>query len=276
MDSYSVQQQTMDQNHMDPHRRTSASPKVLLIDDEPVMRKTARASLERAGFAVDDAANARDGLAKLKASPPDVVVVDALLPDLHGFQIVKQIRAGGGRMPIVAMSAYYCGPGWAADVKDSFGASAYLEKPFRMEQLVELCTRLHGGTGFDEDPSGMSKLSSPALDLARRGIDAFRRRELPAAAEALRGALVLEPGQPAVSGWLGVVFAAAGRDLEAVPLLERAATVERPSWETLRNLALVCERSGFRRKALEAWARTLAAAPAGPAREEARERLAAG
>ena len=265
--------QVMDANHMNSARRT---PSVLVIDDEPVMRKTARTALERAGFQVDDAANARDAMAKLKASTPDVVVVDALLPDLHGFQIVRQIRAAGGRMPIVAMSAYYCGPGWAADVKDSFGATAYLEKPFRMDQLVELCTRLHGGAGFEEDPTGMSRLSSPALDLARRGIDAFKRRDLAAAAEALRGALVLEPGQPAVSGWLGVVFAAAGRDLEAVPLLERAATVERPSWETLRNLALVCERSGFRRKALEAWARTLAAAPAGPAREEARERLAAG
>jgi CheY-like chemotaxis protein len=265
----------MDANHIGSFRLTRTPPTVLVIDDEPVMRKTARAALEKVGFAVEDAANGRDALSKLKQKTPDVVVVDALLPDLHGFQIVRQIRAAGGRMPIVAMSAYYCGPGWAADVKDSFGASAYLEKPFRMEQLVELCTRLHGGATFDEDPTGMSKLSAPAMDLARKGIEAFRRRDLPAAAESLRGALALEPGQPAVSGWLGVVYAAAGRDLEAVPLLERAGTVERPSWETLRNLALVCERSGFRRKALEAWARTLAVAPAGPARDEARERLAA-
>jgi CheY-like chemotaxis protein len=256
-------------------RVASAAPRLLLVDDEASVRKTARAVLEQARFEVREAASGREAWQALGSWQPDLVILDAMLPDIHGFALVREMRAQGLTVPVIAISAYYRGGGYADDVRESCGVTAYLEKPFRMSDLVALVERsLVAPAGGP--PLTDAALSSGATMLLRTGVDAFGRRDLAASASALRGALELEPTSAIVAGWLGVVYATGGRHLEALPLLERAAAADGASWQNLRNLALACERAGFRRKALEAWARTLAAAPAGPPREEARERLAAG
>jgi len=247
--------------------------RVLVVDDEAVIRKTVRAALERAGFAVEEALSGGDALRRLAERPSDVVVLDAMLPDIHGFEVCKQIRQSGLTLPVIATSAFYSGAGYAEDIRQSFGASAVLEKPFPVRELVALVERLADGAGRAK-PAEVA-LSADAAERLARGIEAFKSGDFRSAALALRAAYTLEPRSRCVAGWLGIVYAAGGRDLEALPLLEQAGSGGDATWEMLRNLALSYERTGFRRKALETWARTLAAAPTPSAREEARERLAA-
>src|SRR5206468_11334303 len=106
--------------------RTSA--RVLVVDDEPIVRKTARAGLERAGFAIEEAPCGRDALRLVHEWKPELMVLDAMLPDIHGLDVLKQVRQAGLALPVIVMSAFYQGPGYAEDIKQSFGATAFVEK----------------------------------------------------------------------------------------------------------------------------------------------------
>src|SRR5262249_50250553 len=106
---------------------------VLVVDDEPDIRKMVRRLLEDRGYRVTEAGHGRDALNLIKEQPPDVIVLDAMLPEVHGFDIAKRIKGTEryGHIPIVMISAIYRGWRFAEDVKQSYGVDAYLEKPFK-------------------------------------------------------------------------------------------------------------------------------------------------
>lgn len=105
---------------------------VLVIDDEPTVRMVARAMLERAGFAVEEAANGESGLAALAAAeqPFLAVLLDVSLPDRTGPDLIPQIRALAPDTPVVLSS------GRAEEDVPAHGADTFLAKPFNRERLV--------------------------------------------------------------------------------------------------------------------------------------------
>jgi two-component system KDP operon response regulator KdpE len=112
----------------------SASPlKVLIVDDEPPIRKLLRMGLSTQGYEILDAPNGKTALALLE-SKPDLVILDLGLPDMKGLDLLAMIRARDEAVPIVVLSSRgdEAGKVQALDL----GADDYLTKPFGMEELL--------------------------------------------------------------------------------------------------------------------------------------------
>lgn len=108
--------------------------RILLIEDEPVLRRTTRRVLEREGCYVDEAGDGRSGLAQGISGSHDVIILDVLLPELDGFQVCKALRAADVKTPILMLTAL-------SDVDDRVtgldsGADDYLGKPFAFKELL--------------------------------------------------------------------------------------------------------------------------------------------
>jgi two-component system, OmpR family, KDP operon response regulator KdpE len=112
----------------------SANPlKVLIVDDEPPIRKLLRMGLSTQGYEILDAPNGKTALALLE-SKPDLVILDLGLPDMPGLDLLAAIRARNDAVPIVVLSSRgdEAGKVRALDL----GADDYLTKPFGMEELL--------------------------------------------------------------------------------------------------------------------------------------------
>jgi len=112
----------------------SAAPiKVLVIDDEPPIRKLLRMGLGTQGYQVLEAANGKAALELLK-DDPDLVILDLGLPDIQGHELLRMLRGRNDRVPIVVLSSRgdEAGKVQALDL----GADDYLTKPFGMDELL--------------------------------------------------------------------------------------------------------------------------------------------
>jgi DNA-binding response OmpR family regulator len=108
--------------------------RLLLIEDDDALRERLHADLTRAGFAVDVAANGRDGEFLGSENPYDAVVLDLGLPDKPGLAVLQDWRAAGNPVPVLILTAR---DAWHERV-DGFkaGADDYLGKPFHPEELL--------------------------------------------------------------------------------------------------------------------------------------------
>jgi two-component system, OmpR family, KDP operon response regulator KdpE len=112
----------------------SAPLRVLVVDDEPAIRRFLRTSLGAQGYQVLEAENAKAALEAFRRNPPDVLVLDLGLPDRDGFEVIRELRAAGSAAPIVVLSsrADEAGKVQALDL----GADDYVTKPFSVEELL--------------------------------------------------------------------------------------------------------------------------------------------
>ncbi|MDA9433108.1 response regulator [Bradyrhizobium sp. CCBAU 51627] len=112
----------------------SAAPiKVLVIDDEPPIRKLLRMGLSTQGYEILEASNGRGALEKLTEQPA-LIILDLGLPDIQGHELLRTIRARNESVPIVVLSSRgdEAGKVQALDL----GADDYLTKPFGMDELL--------------------------------------------------------------------------------------------------------------------------------------------
>src|SRR5258708_36234966 len=79
---------------------------VLLIDDEPKIRRFLRAGFELRGFSVLEAENAEEGLKAATFNTPDLIIIDLSLPDLHGTEVQERLRAGSN-VPVINLSVVF-------------------------------------------------------------------------------------------------------------------------------------------------------------------------
>lgn len=111
----------------------SATPlRILVIDDEPPIRKLLRTGLGTQGYEIVEAPNGRAGL-ELLAEEPDLIILDLGLPDIQGLELLQMIRGRDERVPIVVVSSRgdELGKVQALDL----GADDYVTKPFGMQEL---------------------------------------------------------------------------------------------------------------------------------------------
>jgi len=108
--------------------------RVLLVEDEPVLRAQLRLSLEEAGYVVDEADNGRDAHFLGNTEAFDAVVLDLGLPLLDGLSVLRRWRAEGRGMPVLILTAR---DNWHEKVTGiDAGADDYLTKPFHTEELL--------------------------------------------------------------------------------------------------------------------------------------------
>ena len=112
------------------------SPRILVVDDEPDLLELVRLSLVRAGFQVHTATTGREALDAIEAEPPDLLVLDLMLPDVSGNEICRQVRSHPGLsdLPILMLTA----KSEEVDrvVGFELGADDYVAKPFSPRELA--------------------------------------------------------------------------------------------------------------------------------------------
>lgn len=111
---------------------SSVRTRVLVVDDEPSIRMVTRVMLERAGYAVEEAADAAEAVRRAApiGGPFAAVLLDVSLPDRSGVEVLAQLRVLVPHVRVILMSGRA-----EADVPDH-GADGYLSKPFSRDQLI--------------------------------------------------------------------------------------------------------------------------------------------
>jgi len=112
---------------------TAARPRILVVDDDGRMAAILREGLAHAGYSVDCAEDGRMALAAARTSPPDLIVLDLMLPGLDGVEVCRHLRAAGGP-PVIMLTARDAVAEKIAGLES--GADDYLTKPFVLEELV--------------------------------------------------------------------------------------------------------------------------------------------
>lgn len=107
--------------------------RILVVDDEPPIRRLLRTTLAAQDYRVEEAADGEAALDFLKRNPVDLIVLDLGLPGMDGLEVVRRLRAGGNVTPIIILSSRDDEAGKVAAL--DLGADDYVSKPFGAEEL---------------------------------------------------------------------------------------------------------------------------------------------
>jgi excisionase family DNA binding protein len=120
-----------------PHGRVRTGPVVLIVDDDPGIRGFVRTSLELEGYVVKEAGNADDGLAAIDEEPPDLILLDVMMPRVDGWEMLQRMqeRHGVGAIPVLMFSGKV--EEQAEREATARGAHGFIGKPFDPQQLIE-------------------------------------------------------------------------------------------------------------------------------------------
>src|SRR3954463_6657771 len=119
---------------MERHTVGMPGAHLLIVDDEDNLRSMLAAALRHHGFQVSTAENGREALDLIPRDHPDLVLLDVMMPELDGFEVVRRLRADGDRTPVLFLTARD-----ATDDKVrglTLGGDDYLQKPFSLEELA--------------------------------------------------------------------------------------------------------------------------------------------
>jgi two-component system KDP operon response regulator KdpE len=149
-----------------PAQPEATPARVLVIDDEPQIRKFLEISLRSQGYAVAEAADGRQGLESLATRGADLVVLDLGLPDLDGHEVLRELRAWS-HVPVIVLSVR------ASETEKvralDGGANDYVTKPFGIQEFMARVRGLLREHGAPES-------SPPVFDDGRLRVDLARRR----------------------------------------------------------------------------------------------------
>ncbi|MDJ0450411.1 response regulator [Methylocystis sp. JR02] len=124
--------------------------RVLIVDDEPQIRRVLRPSLIASGYEVREAASGDEALARVSESMPDLVILDLGLPDMEGKETLRKLRLMTTKTPVIILSARERESEKIAAL--DLGANDYVEKPFAMGELlarIRAALRLARGAGAE-------------------------------------------------------------------------------------------------------------------------------
>jgi two-component system OmpR family response regulator len=123
-----------------PLTRVDGSPvRALVVDDEASLGELLRMALRYEGWEVQTAANGQDALALARTFAPDVVVLDVMLPDLDGLQVLRRLREAGSDVPVLFLTAKDAVDDRVAGL--TAGGDDYVTKPFSLDEVI---ARLRG------------------------------------------------------------------------------------------------------------------------------------
>jgi len=148
---------------------TSRKYRILVVDDERRMVGFIRLNLEQDGFEVIEAYNGNEALERLRDSLPDLILLDVMMPDIDGFEVLRTIREIS-QVPVIMLTA-------KSEEDDKvkgleLGADDYVTKPFSPRELVSRVKAvLRRGSTFEEDEEGVIEVDERLkIDFGRREV----------------------------------------------------------------------------------------------------------
>jgi two-component system, OmpR family, response regulator len=152
----------MDYSASGPEARTGSEARLLVVEDEPTILELLSGSLRFAGFSVITAVSGAEAVRVTAVSRPDLILLDVMLPDGDGFDVIRSIRAGGPRVPVVFLTARSQVHERVAGL--TLGGDDYIAKPFSLEEvLARIRAVLRRARGPGE--AGGSRLAVADLEL---------------------------------------------------------------------------------------------------------------
>jgi DNA-binding response OmpR family regulator len=152
---------------------TLTDTQILVIEDEPDLRAGLQHNLELEGYKVTTAADGREGLRKAREGQASLLLLDLMLPEMSGLEVLKHLRETGHETPIIIISA----KGQDRDKVQGLelGADDYLTKPFGLSELLARIravlrrtqTGAKAGAGKDSDIGGVMRFSNLTVDWRR-------------------------------------------------------------------------------------------------------------
>ena len=129
-------------NRSGPGGSMQQGPLVLIVDDDERVREYVRVNLEMEGYAVREAGSAEEGLGVLDEVSPDLILLDVMMPEVDGWEMLRRVqeRHGVGAIPVVMFSGKVNEQ--SAQEATARGAQGFVGKPFDPQQLIEHAKQL--------------------------------------------------------------------------------------------------------------------------------------
>ncbi len=123
-------------------RRGEGRRLILIVDDDERLREFVRVNLEMEGYSVREASSAEEGLAALDEKPPDLILLDVMMPQVDGWEMLRRVqeRHGVGSIPVIMFSGKVDED--SLKRATSRGAQGFIGKPFNPQQLIESTKQL--------------------------------------------------------------------------------------------------------------------------------------
>ncbi|RYZ08964.1 MAG: response regulator [Myxococcales bacterium] len=261
----------MPEHDSSPAASNASGKTILVVDDETDIRKMLVRLLTRAGHHVIEADKGLTALKLVKERHPDLIVLDAMLPEVHGFDIARRIKGSQryGQIPIIMVSAVYRGWRYAEDLKASCGVDHFIEKPFRIAEVLAAVD-----ASLRQIPQGEAQdVSGEAEAALNAGVQAYKAGRLDEAVAHLKRGISIDPLAYRLHFHLGLLYGKRGQVYDAVSELETAVEINSRHFPAVKNLAILYQKAGFRNKAVEMWGRALSLAPDDETKHSIREHL---
>jgi two-component system OmpR family response regulator len=140
----------------------NAEARLLVVDDEPNIRELLSASLRYAGFEVVTAEDGREAVQAAERTRPDLIVLDVMLPDMDGFEVVRRLRSSGRPLPVVFLTAR---DGTEDKITGlTLGGDDYVTKPFSLEEVLARIRAVLRRTRGDIAAPGRLRVADLELD----------------------------------------------------------------------------------------------------------------
>jgi len=140
--------------------------KILIVEDEALIRDNLVEAFKSKGFATESAANGEDGLFLADEYPIDLAVVDIGLPGISGLELIAKLRENDNQVPVIVLTAR---DSWQDKVEGlSTGADDYMAKPFQFEELLARCNALLRRTAGFASP--LLKIADIELDTMAQSV----------------------------------------------------------------------------------------------------------
>lgn len=143
---------------MEPTR----SQRILVVDDEPSIIDAVATSLRYEGFEVTQAVNGRQALSMAQENPPDLIVLDVMLPDLDGLEVTRRLRQDGIRVPVLFLTARDAVEDKVAGL--TVGGDDYVTKPFALAEVVARVHAILRRLGAEDLNTGILAFADIELD----------------------------------------------------------------------------------------------------------------
>jgi two-component system OmpR family response regulator len=136
--------------------------RLLIVDDEPNIRELLSASLRYAGFEVLTAGDGREAVQVAERCRPDLVVLDVMLPDMDGFDVIRRLRSGARPLPVVFLTARDATGDKVTGL--TLGGDDYVTKPFSLEEVLARIRAVLRRTRGDSAQVGLLQVADLELD----------------------------------------------------------------------------------------------------------------